>query len=154
MSDLEQRSEANANECSLLRPPRLSASKINHLINPLLDFLESESGRLFRQLLIHDILDDLEVLPSQFFNNIIEGICRNTGISISTQAPLSPTLDCIQRIGKLLQGNSVNPIESVPDVFQLLLKPEAQRLGQQIITQWGQKALKLSSFEQLFFKNS
>ncbi len=127
-------------------------SQLKTLINPLLSFIESESGSVFRQLLIRDLLADLDTLPSQLLTKIIQGIAGNAGIYISAQPPRTPTLDFIQRVGKLLVANSVNPLEFVPDIVQLLLKPEAQRLGQKVIEEWGWKMLKGFSLE-LFVKN-
>lgn len=127
--------------------------KFKTLIHPMLNFIESESGSLFRQLLIRDILADLDALPSHFLTKIIQGIAGNIGLSISAQSPRTPTLDFIQRVGKLLAVNSVNPLEFVPDIIQLLLKPEAQHLGQQVIDKWAEKMLKGFSLER-FVKNS
>jgi predicted unusual protein kinase regulating ubiquinone biosynthesis (AarF/ABC1/UbiB family) len=105
-------------------------------LDRLLDFLYSPQGNSVRYVLVNELVTNLETLSKEAFEEIM----------IWTRAiitPFPPTTrlnnnwhNIQQFIGKFLLTTPLN-VSSIYELSQLFLRPEAQRLGQEIVNQIG-----------------
>lgn len=116
----------------LLENARISDDfELNQLLAQALDFLYCPQGELLRQALVVEAVTGLENLSQNTFDSLMAGM----GLRV-TPFPLagkkSPNLDDLQRIADTFQQIPAFKSTSIYDVFKLFLKPETQRLTQEI----------------------
>lgn len=127
----------------------------NQVINQTLEFLSSERGSLIRDRLVDEIVKSLDALGRNTIHNVTHSL-RGTfdklplghrlALAINETPGASSeqqqTLEHIKRIVQILQETrGFDPVQLAPQVTQLLFKPEAQRIGQQVASRLTQRAI-------------
>lgn len=118
---------------------------LSKVLDQTLDYLFSERGLMIRSLLVDEIVKGLDTLGSNALNSVSYILAERIGLSINP-TPVSPdsqkTLDHIKRIWGILQETpGFNAGKLLPIIPQLLFKPEAQAMGQQIVGGLTQRAI-------------
>lgn len=141
---------------NLLRNARISQDyNLNNVIDQSIDFLSSERGTFIRNYLIDEIVRNVDALGRNtlhnFTNNLRERFFavrskQPAGLTVNETPSLTieqqQTLDHIRRIWEILQETpGFDPKKLAPQLPQLLLKPEVQRLGQQLANRFAQRTL-------------
>jgi predicted unusual protein kinase regulating ubiquinone biosynthesis (AarF/ABC1/UbiB family) len=124
---------------NLLRNARNSPDyDINRVLDQTIDFLFSERGEFIRENLADEIVKGIDAAGrnavDQFKLHLQElaGIKSSPTTAIASTEPT--TLDHVARIIDLLRETpGFDPMQLVPLVPQILVRPEAQQLGQQIV---------------------
>jgi predicted unusual protein kinase regulating ubiquinone biosynthesis (AarF/ABC1/UbiB family) len=141
---------------NLLRNARSNQDyDFNQVLNQTLDFLSSERGAFIRDRLVEEIVKGVDALGRNALNNVTYklrdafdkvplgnrlalAIHETPGASLEQQQ----TLEHIKRILNILQETrGFDPVQLAPQLAQLLLKPETQRIGQQLASRLTQKAI-------------
>jgi predicted unusual protein kinase regulating ubiquinone biosynthesis (AarF/ABC1/UbiB family) len=136
---------------NLLRNARDSQDyDINQALNQAVDFLFSERGAFIRDYLADEIVKSVDTFGQtaleQATNNLRGWLGINsTAPAPSTQASVQPqepsNFDRLLRIIDLLRETpGFNPVQLVPIVPRLFVKPEVHQMGQQIATGLAQRA--------------
>lgn len=128
---------------NLLRNARDSQDyDINRVLDQTIDFLFSERGAFIRDNLANEIVKGLDNVGRTALDQaklqVREFMGWNQGLSTNTTTPLtsteSNTLDHVARIIELLRETpGFEPMQLVPLVPRILVKPETHQLGQQIV---------------------
>ncbi len=122
---------------NLLRNARNSDSfDINQVLNQTLDFLLSDRGAFIRVYLVDEIVKGVDALGRQTLHNFAYSLQKRLGLA-GDETPeanqTTPTLEHIKRIWDILQETpGFEPMEVLPIIPKLLVKPETQRMGQEI----------------------
>lgn len=141
---------------NLLRNARSSQDyDFNQVVNQTLDFLSSERGAFIRDRLVDEIVKGVDALGRNALHNFTDklrdafdkvplgnrlalAIHETPGASSEQQQ----TLEHIKRIWGILQETrGFDTSQLAPRIAQLLLKPEAQRIGQQVASRLTQRAV-------------
>ncbi len=114
-------------------------------LNQALEFLFSERGDFIRDYLVDEIVKSVDMLSQNAFYNARSVIGEWFGLT-ETQPPVTAAdqenLARIQRILQMLQDTpGFDPMKLVQIVPEVLMKPEVQRLGQQVASNLAQRAL-------------
>ncbi len=114
-------------------------------LNQALEFLFSERGDFIRDYLVDEIVKSVDMLSQNAFYNARSVIGEWFGLT-ETQPPFTAAdqenLARIQRILQMLQDTpGFEPMKLVQMVPEILMKPEVQRLGQQVASNLAQRAL-------------
>jgi predicted unusual protein kinase regulating ubiquinone biosynthesis (AarF/ABC1/UbiB family) len=114
-------------------------------LNQALEFLFSERGDFIRDYLVDEIVKSVDMLSQNAFYNARSVIGEWFGLT-ETQPPVTAAdqenLARIQRILQMLQDTpGFDPMKLVQMVPEVLMKPEVQRLGQQVASNLAQRAL-------------
>jgi predicted unusual protein kinase regulating ubiquinone biosynthesis (AarF/ABC1/UbiB family) len=127
----------------------------NIVLNQLIDFLSSERGAFIRDRLVDEIAKSVDAVSRNTLHNVTSrlrdvfdrlplgnrfamAIHETPGASSEQQQ----TLEHIQRIWGILQETrGFDPAQLLPQLAQVLAKPETQRIGQQLASQFTQKAI-------------
>lgn len=124
---------------NLLRNAKSSQDyDINQVLNQTVEFLFSERGEFIRVYLADEIVKGIDnagrTAFDQMSNTLQSWIGWNSRPSTSPTPPIEqPNLDHVLRIVELLRDTpGFDPMQLVPIVPRLLVKPEAQQMGQQI----------------------
>lgn len=127
----------------------------NQVLNQTIDFLSSERGAFIRDRLVDEIVKGVDALGRNALHNLTYRL-RDTfdkvplGNRLALAIHETPgasseqqqTLEHVKRIWEILQETrGFDPVQFVPQISQLLLKPEAQRIGQQVASRITQKAI-------------
>lgn len=127
----------------------------NSVLNQTLEFLSSERGSLIRDRLVDEIVKSLDALGRDTIHNITHNL-RGTfdklplGNRLALAIHETPgasgeqqqTLEHIKRIVQILQETrGFDPTKLASQVTGLLLKPEAQKIGQQVASRLTQRAI-------------
>ncbi|MBW4648873.1 MAG: AarF/ABC1/UbiB kinase family protein [Kastovskya adunca ATA6-11-RM4] len=119
---------------------------LNQTLNQTLDFLFSERGTFIREPLIDEIVKAIDLLGRRTLHNVSYSLRERVGLAVNETPNRTPetaqTAEHIQRIWEILKDTpGFDPMQLVPIIPQLLLKPETQRMGQKIANGLAQKAI-------------
>lgn len=122
---------------NLLKNARFSDDyDLNQVLNQTLDFLFSERGAFIREHLTDEIVKGIDTLGRRTFQNVTYSLRERVGMTVNEAPPsveTPPSLEHIKRIWDILQETSgFDPMQLLPVIPQLLMKPETQRMGQKI----------------------
>ncbi len=114
-------------------------------LNQALEFLFSERGDFIRDYLVDEIVKSMDMLSQNAFYNARSVIGEWFGLT-ETQPPVpaadQENLERMQRILLLLKDTpGFDPMKLVQMVPQVLMKPEVQRLGQEVASNLAQRAV-------------
>ena len=127
----------------------------NQVLNQMLDFLSSERGAFIRNYLVDEIGKSVDALGRSALHNVTHTLRESLlavplGNRLSLAVKETPgasleqqqTLEHIERIWHILQETrGFDPAQLAPQIPQLLLKPEVQRIVQQVASRLGQRAV-------------
>jgi hypothetical protein len=131
---------------NLIRNARNSPDfDLNQALNQTVDFLYSERGAFIRKKLVNEIVNSLDLLGRNSWDNFTFVFRQRLGLT-ATQVPTPvetpKSLEHIQRIWAILQETpDFDQMEVIPIITKLLLKPETQQMGQQVIGGLTQRTL-------------
>jgi len=114
-------------------------------LNQALEYLFSERGDFLRDYLVAEIVKNVDVLSQNALQNARSVVGEWFGLEVQPK-PMSQAdrenLDRIQRILEMLrQTPGFDPIKVAQKVPEILMKPEVQRLGQQVASNLAQRAV-------------
>ncbi len=117
---------------------------LNDALNQALDFLFSDRGEFMRDRISHELVHSLDQLGQTALSNALEQLRTLTNTppqKTSHPAPnIGNTLAHLQNIMGLLQETqSFDPFQLVPALAAVLIRPEAQNLGQKVASGLAQK---------------
>ncbi|PIG90975.1 AarF/ABC1/UbiB kinase family protein [Gloeocapsopsis sp. IPPAS B-1203] len=141
---------------NLLRNARSSQEyDFNQVLDQTIEFLSSERGAFIRNNLVDEIVKGIDALGQ----NTLQNVTSNLRDRI-LKAPLAnrlawaieetpnasveqeQTLEHIKRVWNILQDTQgFDASKIAPQIPQLLLKPELQRMGQQVASRLAQRAI-------------
>jgi predicted unusual protein kinase regulating ubiquinone biosynthesis (AarF/ABC1/UbiB family) len=131
---------------NLLRNARESNDyDFNTALNQALDFLFSERGEFIRDRLADELAKGLDTLGQNALQNVTYTLRRQVGLNGHRPSAMGTrdqqTLEHLKRIWGLLQESpGFDPLQLVPVLAQIFVKPETQRLGQRIASGLAQRA--------------
>jgi len=130
---------------NLLRNARGSQEyDFNQVLNQTLDFLSSERGAFIRNNLVDEIAKSVDALSQNALHNATHALRQRVGLAVNETATTEQeqTLEHIKRIWGILQATpGFDPVRIAPKIPQLLVKPEVQRIGQQVANRLAQRAI-------------
>ncbi|MEH1909392.1 MAG: AarF/ABC1/UbiB kinase family protein [Nostoc sp.] len=133
---------------NLLRNARNSQDyDFNLVLNQGIEFLSSERGAFIRDKLVDESVNGLDALGKNVLHNFTSLLRERVGLTAVNKTPSATveqqqTLEHIKRIlGILRETKGFDPVELVPQIAQLLVNSDVQRLGQQIANRFTQKAV-------------
>ncbi|MEH2022947.1 ABC1 kinase family protein [Nostoc sp.] len=133
---------------NLLRNARNSQDyDFNLVLNQGIEFLSSERGAFIRDKLVDESVNGLDALGKNVLHNFTSLLRERVGLTAVNKTPSATveqqqTLEHIKRIlGILRETKGFDPVELVPQITQLLVNSDVQRLGQQIANRFTQKAV-------------
>jgi predicted unusual protein kinase regulating ubiquinone biosynthesis (AarF/ABC1/UbiB family) len=133
---------------NLLRNARNNSDyDLGQALDQAADYLFSERGEFIRKYLVEEIVKGVDTLGSNAISGVTYTLAEWAGLSISRpQLPSPPenqkTLEHIQRIWGILQETpGFDAARLLPLIPKLVLKPEAQKMGQQIAGGLAQRAI-------------
>jgi len=127
----------------------------NIVLNQMIDFLSSERGAFIRDRLVDEMVKSVDAVSRNALhavtsrlrdtfdrvplgNRLAMAINETPGASSEQQQ----TLEHIKRIWGILQETrGFDPAQLIPQLAQVLTKPETQKIGQQLASQLTQKAI-------------
>ena len=120
----------------------------NIALNQGLDFLFSERGEFIRDRIADELVKGIDLLGRNLIQNVTHTFRNQIGLNNGHQQPPQTgakeqqTLEHMKRIWGLLQDTpGFDPMQLVPALAQILVRPETQRLGQRIASGLAQKAV-------------
>jgi predicted unusual protein kinase regulating ubiquinone biosynthesis (AarF/ABC1/UbiB family) len=111
---------------------------LNQVLNQTLDFLFSERGEFIRENLVEEIVKAIDAYGRRTFDRVTYSLLERLGLVDKKTSPATTVEDAqsaehIKRIWEILKDTpGFDPMQLVPVIPQLLLKPETQRMGQKI----------------------
>ncbi|MFB2982599.1 ABC1 kinase family protein [Microseira sp. BLCC-F43] len=132
---------------NLLRNARNSQDyDLNKVLDQASEFLFSERGDFIRQRLVNEIVNSVDSLTRNAFENLKYRFSERLGLATVNEAPVAtdtpPTWEHIKRIGQILQETpGFDPMTVLPLIPKLLVKPETQQFGQQVASGLAQRAI-------------
>lgn len=142
---------------NLLRNARNSQDyDFNQVLNQTLEFLSSERGAFIRNNLVDEIVKGIDALGRNALYNLtytirerfqsVAPLGHRVGLAVNENPGATTeqqqTLEHIKRIWTILQETpGFDPTQLAPQITQLLLKPEVQRMGQQVASRLAQRAV-------------
>ncbi|MEH2319019.1 ABC1 kinase family protein [Nostoc sp.] len=133
---------------NLLRNARNSQDyDFNLVLNQGIEFLSSERGAFIRDKLVDESVNGLDALGKNILHNFTSLLRERVGLTAVNKTPAATveqqqTLEHIKHIlGILRETKGFDPVELVPQIAQLLVNSDVQRLGQQIANRFTQKAV-------------
>ncbi|MEH2461148.1 ABC1 kinase family protein [Nostoc sp.] len=133
---------------NLLRNARNSQDyDFNLVLNQGIEFLSSERGAFIRDKLVDESVNGLDALGKNVLHNFTSLLRERVGLTAVNKTPAATveqqqTLEHIKHIlGILRETKGFDPVELVPQIAQLLVNSDVQRLGQQIANRFTQKAV-------------
>lgn len=109
----------------------------NQVLNQTLEFLFSERGAFIREQLVEEIIKAVDAYGRRTFDNVTYSLRERIGL-VDKKTPVATVQNAqstehIQRIWQILKETpGFDPMQLVPVIPQLLMKPETQRMGQKI----------------------
>ncbi|MBE9008525.1 AarF/ABC1/UbiB kinase family protein [Fortiea sp. LEGE XX443] len=119
----------------------------NLVLNQGLDFLASERGAFIRDKLVDEFVNGVNALSKNVLHNFTYLLRERVGLTSVNETPAATveqqqTLEHVKGILKILQETrGFDPVQLAPQLAQLLVNPDVQRLGQQIGTRLVQKSI-------------
>ncbi|MEH2249032.1 ABC1 kinase family protein [Nostoc sp.] len=133
---------------NLLRNARNSQDyDFNLVLNQAIEFLSSERGAFIRDKLVDESVNGLDALGKNILHNFTYLLRERVGLTAVNETPAATveqqqTLEHIKRIlGILRETKGFDPVQLAPQIAQLLVNSDVQRLGQQIANRFTQKAV-------------
>ncbi|MEH2381301.1 MAG: AarF/ABC1/UbiB kinase family protein [Nostoc sp.] len=133
---------------NLLRNARNSQDyDLNLVLNQGIEFLSSERGAFIRDKLVDESVNGLDALGKNVLHNFTSLLRERVGLTAVNKTPAATveqqqTLEHIKHIlGILRETKGFDPVELVPQIAQLLVNSDVQRLGQQVANRFTQKAV-------------
>ncbi|MES1025979.1 AarF/ABC1/UbiB kinase family protein [Gloeocapsa sp. BRSZ] len=141
---------------NLLRNARSSQEyDFNQVLDQTIEFLSSERGAFIRNNLVDEIVKGIDALGQNTLHNVTSNLrdrilkapLANRLAWAIEEAPNAPveqeqTLEHIKRVWNILQETQgFDAAKIAPQIPQLLLKPELQRMGQQVASRLAQRAI-------------
>jgi predicted unusual protein kinase regulating ubiquinone biosynthesis (AarF/ABC1/UbiB family) len=117
---------------------------LNQAIDQGTDFLFSERGAFIREYLVNEVARSLDLFGQNLVHNATSLLRSRIGLAMNPVAvvPKQQGSDQLQRIWAILQSTpGFDPARVVPIALQILAKPEALGIGQEIATGLVQRAL-------------
>lgn len=109
-----------------------------------LDFLFSERGTFIRDRLADELVQSLDLVGRNWLHSLTESVRHRVGLNGHRPAPAAAdrqTLEHLRRIWALLQDTpGFDPLQLLPVLGQVLVRPETQKLGSRIASGLAQKA--------------
>ncbi|MEH2400257.1 ABC1 kinase family protein [Nostoc sp.] len=112
-----------------------------------IEFLSSERGAFIRDKLVDESVNGLDALGKNILHNFTYLLRERVGLTAVNETPAATveqqqTLEHIKRIlGILRETRGFDPVQLAPQIAQLLVNSDVQRLGQQIASRFTQKAV-------------
>ncbi|HEY9635582.1 MAG TPA: AarF/ABC1/UbiB kinase family protein [Coleofasciculaceae cyanobacterium] len=132
---------------NLLRNAGMSQDyDLNQVLNQTLDFLMSERGEFIREQLVEEIVKAVDAYGRRTFDKVTYSLLERIGLA-EKKMPVTTVEDAqsaehIKRIWEILKDTpGFDPMQLVPIIPQLLLKPETQRMGQKIAGGLAQRVI-------------
>ncbi len=119
----------------------------NLVLNQGIEFLASERGAFIRDKLVDESVNGLDALGKNVLHNFTYLLRERIGLTAVNETPAATveqqqTLEHIKRIlGILRETRGFDPVQLAPQIAQLLVNSDVQRLGQQIANRFTQKAV-------------
>ncbi|MEH2464828.1 ABC1 kinase family protein [Nostoc sp.] len=117
------------------------------VLNQGIEFLSSERGAFIRDKLVDESVNGLDALGKNILHNFTYLLREHVGLTAVNETPAATveqqqTLEHIKRIlGILRETRGFDPVQLAPQIAQLLVNSDVQRLGQQIASRFTQKAV-------------
>lgn len=125
----------------------------NQVFNQMLDFLSSERGAFIRNYLVDEVVKGVDAMGRTALHNVTSTLRdrllavplgNRLGLAVNevpgASSEQQQTLEHIKRIWNILQQTrGFDPTQLAPQIPQLLLKPEVQRIGQQVANRLAQR---------------
>ena len=117
------------------------------VLNQGIEFLSSERGAFIRDKLVDESVNGLDALGKNILHNFTYLLRERVGLTAVNETPAATveqqqTLEHIKRIlGILRETRGFDPVQLAPQIAQLLVNSDVQRLGQQIASRFTQKAV-------------
>ncbi len=118
----------------------------NQVLNQTLDFLFSERGEFIRERLVEEVVKAIDAYGRRTFDKVTYSLLERLGLA-EKKTPVTTVEDAqsaehIKRIWEILQDTpGFDPMQLVPMIPQLLMKPETQRMGQKIAGDLAQRVV-------------
>lgn len=132
---------------NLLRNARNSQEyDFNQVFSQTLEFLSSERGSFIRNNIVDEIAKNVDALSRDALHNVAHTLRQYVGLAVSETPGATKeqeqNLEHIKRIWHILQETpGFDPMAIAPKIPQLLVKPEVQRIGQQVANRLAQRAI-------------
>ena len=132
---------------NLLRNAGSSADyDLNQVLNQTMEFLFSERGAFIREQLVEEIVKAVDAYGRRTLDNVTYSLRERLGLAEKktpvTTVEDAQTAEHLKRIWEILKETpGFDPMQLVPLVPQLLMKPETQRMGQKIAGGLAQRAI-------------
>lgn len=133
---------------NLLRNAAISQDyDLNKVLNQALEFLFSERGEFIREQLVDEIVKALDAYGRRTLDNVSYSLLKRIGLvegktSTVTSGANAQTAEHVKRIWEILQDTpGFDPMQLVPVIPQLLMKPETQKMGQKIAGGLAQRVI-------------
>lgn len=121
---------------------------LNQVLNQTLDFLFSERGAFIREQLIEEIVKAIDVYGRRTFDRVTYSLMERLGLvekktTVTTTTPQeAQSAEHMKRIWEILKDTpGFDPMQLVPVLPQLLMKPETQSMGQKIAGRLAQRVI-------------
>ena len=120
---------------------------LNQVLNQTLEFLFSERGAFIREQLVEEIVKAVDAYGRRTLDKVTYSLLERIGLTDKKTAAVttvqdSQTAEHIKRIWEILKETpGFDPMQLVPVIPQLLLKPETQRMGQKIAGGLAQRVI-------------
>jgi predicted unusual protein kinase regulating ubiquinone biosynthesis (AarF/ABC1/UbiB family) len=126
---------------------------LNSALNEAVNFLFSERGEFIRDRIAEELIKGLDALglsALQQVRSTFRTVGQNIGLTTRSLPPTPPvstgidpqTFEHLRRIVGLLQDTpGFEPMQLVPILGKILVKPETQKMGQRVATGLLQKAI-------------
>ncbi len=116
---------------------------LNYAVDQALNFLFSERGEFIREYLVEEIVKGIDGYGQTTVQRMTAILRDRLGLGNGAPPPPaeSPNLENLSRILNILRDTpGFDPMQLIPVVPNLLLRPETQRMGQQIASGLAQRA--------------
>jgi predicted unusual protein kinase regulating ubiquinone biosynthesis (AarF/ABC1/UbiB family) len=133
----------NRLENLLRNAPSSGDFDLNQAIDQGADFLFSERGAFIREYLVNEVTRSLDSFGQNLVHNATSLLRSRIGLAMNpvAVAPKQQSSDQLQRVWAILQGTpGFDPAKVLPVALQVLAKPEAREVGQEIATGLVQRA--------------
>lgn len=119
---------------------------LNKVLDQTLEFLFSERGAFIRNNLVDEIVKGVNALGQNTLNNVAYTLRDRVGLAVKKTSNAATdqqqTFEHIKEIWNILQETpGFDPVQLAPQIPQLLLKPEVQRMSQQVASRLAQRAI-------------
>lgn len=119
---------------------------LNKVLDQTLEFLFSDRGAFIRNNLVDEIVKGVNALGQNTLHNVAYTLQDRVGLAVkktpAAATEQQQTFEHIKEIWNILQETpGFDPVQLAPQIPQLLLKPEVQRMSQQVASRLAQRAI-------------